>query len=158
MHGKGLQYQTGFCPTVRSQERRAAAGTVINQESTARQPNIVFHIRGHALHEKGLQGQIRRRYIGQLPGTKSGRGPADKPRVLLLHRFTSGFLCSCFQGHVQEGCIRSSGEEEGRLFPGQTDPSAARPRPAPPSAMRRPVPTRPWYVRVLNSTSTKWFT
>ena len=39
-------------------------------------------ILGHALHEKGLQRQKKRRSIGQPPGTKSGRRPADKPRII----------------------------------------------------------------------------
>ena len=38
-------------------------------------------ITGHALHEKGLQRQNRRRSTGQQLGTKSASRPADKPQV-----------------------------------------------------------------------------
>ena len=46
---------------------------------------------------------------------------------------------------------------EGRLSPGWTDPSASRPAWPHPAPLRRPAvrrldPTRPWYVRVLDST------
>ena len=93
---------------------------------------------------------IRRHYTGQQPGTKSARRPTDKMRV------NRGF-CSPIGLHTVS-CDRSSrvmprgvffyhlGVGEGRLFPGQTDPSAscpARPRPAPPSRRAPPRPDPP---------------
>ena len=54
---------------------------------------------GHALHEKGLQRQKRRRSTGQQPRTKSAPRPADKPRFnrsfrsfIGLHRIS--LVCS----------------------------------------------------------------
>ena len=40
-----------------------------------------FHFPGHALHEKGLQRQIRRRSTVRQPGTKRASRPADKPLI-----------------------------------------------------------------------------
>ena len=98
-------------------------------------PNIVS--------ENGSQRQIRRRlYIGQQPGTKSARGPADntagQPLVVFLHRFTWDFGCSCFRGDVQDSRLRWSGSQEGRLSSLRTDPSASRPAPPPRRAPARP--------------------
>ena len=60
--------------------------------------------------------------------------------------------CSCFRRDVQDICLRYPGVHEGQMFPVRTKPSTslpARPCAAPP----RPAPTRPWYVRVLDSSS-----
>ena len=53
----------------------------------------------------------------------------------------------------EESCLRYPGGNEGQMSPGRAGPSRslpARPGLAPP--MRRPAPTRPWCVRVLDST------
>ena len=118
------------------------------------------HFPGHALHEKGLQG----RSIGQQPGTKSGRRPADKPVINRLS--TAGFVPpSVYMGFPLFVLPK---RRSGQL---SSMPRRARwsvvfwanrpvgvlsyvPGPAPPCriAVRRPAPTRSWYVQVLGST------
>ena len=93
---------------------------------------------GHALHEKGLQ---RQKGVGTLVSSQERRAAvvpvisrlstACQPRALFPHRFTLGFLCSCFRGNVQDNCLRCPGGQEGRLCP----PTRRRPvlsGPAPP--------------------------
>ena len=118
-------------------------------------------IPGHALHEESLQRQLgdgtlfsnqkrRAAFVLRIKRLPTGRQPV----VVFLHRFTWGFVCSCFQRHAQGGCLLPSGGYEGRFSPGRTDPSASLSRPAPPRcpAVRRSVLTRPWYVLVSGST------
>ena len=106
----------------------------------------------------------RRRYTGQQPGTKSARGPGDKPLiyrlstgrqpdVLFLQRFTLDFLCSCFRRVVQDSCFRCFGRQEGQGVSWVNRPVGVPLYQAPPRpAVRRSDPTRPWCVRVLDST------
>ena len=91
---------------------------------------------------------IRRRYTGQQPGTKSTRGPADKPRV-------NCSLCSSIGLH-SKSFVRASGDSSrmvffdgleeqrgGCTYSGRSDPSTSRPalpRHAPPT---RRAPRRP---------------
>ena len=95
----------------------------------------------------------RRRYIGQHPGTKSGRRPAVRPRINRLptagqppvvfpHRFTYDFVCSCFRGDVQDSCLRCLGMQEGRVSLGRTDPLASHPAPSRPAPPPRSAPPR----------------
>ena len=68
--------------------------------------NHVIFIPGHALHEKGLQRQGRRRSTGQQPRRKSARGPADKPR---MNRLSTGDFVPAFGLHWIS-LVRASGE------------------------------------------------
>ena len=86
----------------------------------------------------------KRRYIRQQSGTRSARGPADKPVVnrplcssIDLHMI---FGCSCFRGDIQDNRFRWFGGYAGRLSSGRTDPWASRPAPPPCRAPRRPDP------------------
>ena len=104
----------------------------------------------------------RRRYIGQQPGTKSGRRPADK-RV--INRRSTGFrvlpsVYMVFPLSVLPG--RRSGQLSSMPWRAAWSvvswanrsvgvPNCLAP-PRPATAVRRPAPTRPWYVRVLDST------
>ena len=67
---------------------------------------------GHALHEKGLQRQKRRRSTGQQPGTTSARGPADKPRI---NRGSTGDFVPAFGLH-RISLVRASGKTFRRRF------------------------------------------
>ena len=100
---------------------------------------------------EGFTATNRRRYTGQQPGTKGASRPCDKPVInrgfcssIGLH---GDFACSCFQRHTQEVILPPSGGYESLFSP--VLPVLARPRRF---AVRRPVPTRPGYVRVLDST------
>ena len=67
--------------------------------------------------------------------------------------------CSCFRRDVQDSVLDSlEGKREGCLRAGSTQRRPVLPSPAPPRrpAVRRPDPTGPWCVRVLDST--KFFT
>ena len=73
---------------------------------------------------------------------------------MFLHRFTYMVSFVLF-GVVQDTWPRFPGGDEERLYSGRTVRSASRPAwpgPARRPAMRRPAPTRPWYVWVLDST------
>ena len=104
----------------------------------------------------------RRLDIGQQPETKSGRRPANKPRInrlsperfvpLLVYRVA---FVRASTDALRRVFVRSFGGFEKRLFSGRTDPSASYPvlfRSASPFRVRRPGPTRPLYVRVFDST------
>ena len=68
-------------------------------------------------------------------------------------RFTWDFACSCFQGVTQETFLRCLGEY-GTLDPWAICFVSVPYCPAPPRRTTvHPDPTRPWYVRVLDSTS-----
>ena len=114
------------------------------------------------MHEKGrLTKTIRRRYSGQQPGTKSGRRPADKPRIDRLS--TAGFVPPSV--YIGVSFVRASRDTPRRAvfdcLVGKRvgcrlgEPTC--PRPAPPSrrAPPRRAPPRPWYVRVLDSTGVR---
>ena len=103
----------------------------------------------YALREKGLQRQIA---VGTLVSSQEQRAAvvprinrlptADKPRVLFFHRFIQGFVCSCVRRVVQT-VVLDALEQERRLIPGRTDPSASsrvRPRSAPTSCCAPPRP------------------
>ena len=99
----------------------------------------------------------RRRYTGQQPGMKSGRCPADnrlstagQTVIVFPHWFTLGFACSCSPKDVQDSL---EGSMDGCLLSETTRRRPVLPVPAPPRhpAVRRSAPTRPWYVRVLDS-------
>ena len=65
------------------------------------------------------------------------------------------FACSCFRGGIQDTCLRCSGGKKGGLSPvGSTRRRPVLPRLAlrRRPAMCRPAPTRPRYVRDLDST------
>ena len=114
-----------------------------------------------------------RRPIGQQPGTKSGRGPADEPvinhpstarqpLVVLLYRN----LFFPFRSEVRNSCLLCPrrGKIDGFFLgaPARRRPALrALPRPSPPCptaspprrpAVRRPAPPRPWYAWVLEPT------
>ena len=99
-----------------------------------------------------------RRFTGQQPWTKSGLRPADKPVVnrgfcspIGLHRISFG---RASEESFRTVSTMSEGQKS-RLSSGRTVPSAphfTRSRSALRSAMRRPAPTRMWYVRVVDST------
>ena len=108
-------------------------------------------IPGHALHEKGLQRQIRRRRsTGQQPGTKSASRLGDKP---VINRLSSGrcvppsvyigFRLFCFWRDVQATCSPCLGGYEGRLCPGRTVLSASSPARVRPAAPPCAAPTQP---------------
>ena len=119
-------------------------------------------IPGHALHEKGLQRQIG---VVTLVSSQERRALA----VSLINRLSTadetvvngGFCssvgfkyeldCSCFRRDVQDSCLRYLGGHERQISPGRTEPSTSLPA-RPCAASPRPAPTRPWYVRVLDST------
>ena len=100
----------------------------------------------------------RCRSTGQQPRTKSGFRPADKPLVnrtfcssIGLHRISlvraskETFRTGVFDalGGTRDGCLLGEPIRRRPVLPGPARP-----------AMRRPDPTRPWYVRVLDSTGT----
>ena len=63
--------------------------------------------------------------------------------------------CSCFRRDVQDSVLDSlEGKREGCLRAESTQRHPVLPSPAPPRrpAVRRPDPTGPWCVRVLDST------
>ena len=106
----------------------------------------IFHVPGHALHEKGLQRQLRRRrYIGQQPGMKSGRRPADKPWVnrgfcssIGLHRV--GFVRASRDTPRRVIFDRLGGARDGCLL---GEPTRRRPVLPVPAPLRRPAVRRP---------------
>ena len=103
-----------------------------------------------------------RRNTGRQPGTKSGFRPAHKPRSIASQPLV------CFSiGLHRVSFVRASRDTPRRVFFDRLggnrggcllgEPARRRPVlpvPAPPRrpAVRRPVPTCPWYVRVLDST------
>ena len=102
----------------------------------------------------------RRRYTGQRPGTKSASRPVDKPGTnrgssspIGLHRVSSVRASkgkpkrSFFPRLGGNGVFFVLGEQSRRRRPVLLVPARPR-RPA----VRRPVPSRPGYVRVLDST------
>ena len=106
---------------------------------------------------------IRRRYIGQQPGMKSARGLAEKNADNPL---VSRSFCSA-TGLCRNSSVRASRDTPRRVSPHCLEntrdgsilgePNRRRPVlpvPAPPRrlAVRRAAPTRPWYVRVFDST------
>ena len=105
----------------------------------------------------------RRRHTGQQPGTKSGRGPADKSDV--NRGSTIGFVpLSVYIGFPLFVLLGNRSKQLSTMLGGAKDgcllgePICRRPGlpgPAPPRrpAVRRPDPTCPWYVRVLDSTN-----
>ena len=109
---------------------------------------------------QGFTETNRRRHMVQQPGTKSGRRPADKPRV------NHGF-CSCVGlngiSFVRASGARSrtivhdalGGRRGGCFLGGPTRRRPVLPGPAPPRrpALRRSYLFRPWYVQVSDSTS-----
>ena len=115
-------------------------------------------VSGHALHEKGLQRQIRRLFTGQQPVTQNDRTPADKPRINRLltanTQVANRGVCSSISLH-RISFVRAS-EESSRtvvfdpldgkkvVSPGeQTRRRPNPPRPASPRlASSRPVPSR----------------
>ena len=109
---------------------------------------------------RGFTETNRRRSIGQQSGSKSGFRPADKPRVnrtfcssICVHMIS--FVHASGETFGTVSFLRRPGVQEVRLFPGRTGPSAScSAPPAPPRrpAVHRPAPTRPWYVRVWDST------
>ena len=122
--------------------------------------SIVIIVPGHALHEKGLQRQIG---VGTLVSSQGGRRPGDKPlfgrrsnacfvppsvyigfRLFVLPRVPSGHCLRCPGGN-RDGCFLGGPIRRRPVLPCPTLPR--------PSAVRRPVPTRPWYVRVLGQTT-----
>ena len=100
----------------------------------------------------------RRRSTGQQPGRKSARGPADKPRI---NRLSTGGFVSAF-GLNMIFLVRAYRETFRRRFldalEGTKDHcflgKQFRWHPILPNSTRppHPDPTRPWYVRVLDST------
>ena len=112
---------------------------------------------------KKVYAQRQSRYVGQQPGTKSGRRPGDKPVINRLS--TAGFVPpSVYIGFPLFVLPRKRSGQLSSMPWGargsvvSTDPSASRPvrsRSALPPrrpALRRPEPFSPWYVRVLDST------
>ena len=82
------------------------------------------------------------------------KGTLWKPRVLSPHRFTWDFVCSCFRKIIQDSCLPfSEGNRNGCLLGEPTCRRPVQPRTAGlrPFAVRRPVWSSPWYVRVLDS-------
>ena len=106
--------------------------------------------------------------MGQQPETKSGFLHADKPRI---HRLSSAdfvppsvyiqdFVRSCFRRDVQDiwfvfdalevlegtrdGCPPGESTRRRPVLPGPALPRRL--------GVRRRIPTRPWYARVLDST------
>ena len=89
------------------------------------------------------------------PGRSAGRPDPTRPWYVRVLDSTGGFdrfACSCFWGDDQATCLRCLRGYEGLLsLVEQFCLDPVLPDPAPPSAVR-PGPTRPWYVRVLDST------
>ena len=127
----------------------------------------LLNVPGHALHEKGLQ---RQKSVGPLVSSQEHRAllvpllnrlsTAGQPRVNRSFRSSVVFKyeldCSCFRKNVQDSVFDSlEGKREGYLRAGSTQRRPVLPCPAPPRcpAVRRPDPTGPWCVRVLDSTS-----
>ena len=114
--------------------------------------NPCKHFSRTCLARKGFTGTNRRRSIGQRPGTKSGRRPADKLRVdrslcssIGLHKISfvrsseepfRTVACDALEG-TGDGCPRGEPTHRRPVLPG----------PAPP---RRPA-VRPWHVWALRS-------
>ena len=113
---------------------------------------IIF---GYALHEKGLQRQTKRRYTGSQPETKSGRHPANKP---LVNRGSTGrFVPPSVYIGIPLFVLPKKRSGQLSTMPRRVKGTVlfwANRRTAPPPrrpAVRRPAPTSPWYVRVLDS-------
>ena len=111
----------------------------------------VYRVPGHALHEKGLQRQIRRRrYIGQQPGTKSASRPADKP---VINRWsTAGFVVPSVYLRFALFVLANRGPQPLSLIRQSVRGTVLSWANRPVGVPFCPAPTRPWYVRVLDST------
>ena len=89
---------------------------------------MVTVLPGHALHEKGFQGQ---KGVGTLVSNQERRA-AVVPRIncgstaRCVPPSVRDFLCPCPPRGSQDTCPRCPGEQDGRLFPGRTDRSASR--------------------------------
>ena len=167
----------GVGTLVTIQERRALFVPLINRLSTARHvPQAVFKYElEYSFFRRDVQesvydslegkrescvlaGLTRQRPV--LPSRAPSRraavrrpDPSGPWCVRVLDSTGYELDCSCFRRDVQDGCLRYPGAEEGKMFPVRDEPSTsllARPSLAPP-LRRRPAPTRPWYVRVLDS-------
>ena len=117
-------------------------------------------IPGHALHEKGLQRQKKRRSTVRQPGTKRASCPADEPLInpwstadlvplSVYIRFRISMLLERRCGDVFSMPLRK------RLtFVSLANNSVGtKSCPIPPGrSARRFDPTCPWYVQVLDST------
>ena len=126
---------------------------------------IIIRIPGHALHEKGLQIQKRRRPTGRQPGTKSASRPVDKPRIIRLqtacqpvilspHSVYTGFCLFVLLGKRSGDVSSMPWGVRGTLVPWANCSVGVPSCPAPPRRPAvRPDPTCPWYVRVLDSTT-----
>ena len=123
-------------------------------------------IPGHALHEKGLQGQKKRRSIVRQPGTKRASRPGDKP---LINRWSTAdsvppSVCIGFRLFVllerRWSDVSSIPWRERWTFVSWANSSVGTQScPTPPGrSAGRSDPTRPWYVRDLDSTGLprKW--
>ena len=101
---------------------------------------------------------------GKQLGTKSGRRPAGKPRM--KPRVNRLFCSSCGLHGISfvracKGMFKTvvsdalGGKRVNCVLGKQTRRRPVLPSPAPPRrpTLRRPEPIRPWYVRVLDSTS-----
>ena len=119
-------------------------------------------IPGHALHDKVYARQVG---VGPLVSNR-------KRRALLAPQIRRGSIadfvppsvynwisfCSCIRRIVRDICAPCLRGQRGQLSLGRSDSSVpVLPGCAPPrcSAVRRPDPTRIWYVRVLGSTNLK---
>ena len=135
-------------------QRQAAEGLDMSQSKKSRFPSRSL-IPGHALHEKGLQRQIG---VGTLLSSQ-------KRRALFVPRFNRTFCSST--GLHRISFVRAFEESFRRVvfgtllgtrdrcpLGGPNRRRSFRPGPAWPRrrAVDRPAPTRPWYVRVLDST------
>ena len=114
---------------------------------------------GHALHEKNLQRQNRRRHTGLQPGTKkrfsSRWSNAGQPLILFLRRFLIRIKLYLLPERRSRECSRFAGaQEQGSLLAGLTQRRPVLSSPALPRcpAVRRAEPTRPWCFWVLDST------
>ena len=104
-----------------------------------------------------------RRPILRNPAPPPRRAPRPDPPVVCLGSGLDrssyiGFNLIVLRESVQDTCRRCLGECKGQLSLGRSDSSVpVLPGCAPPrcSAVRRPDPTRLWYVRVLGSTNLK---
>ena len=124
--------------------------------STGLETPVVFFdpVPGHALHEKGLQRQIG---VGTQVSSQERRA-AVVPQI----NWTSNRTFRSSIGFHRISLVRASGKTFRTIVWGArgavvswANRSVGVPScPAPPlPAVRRPDPTRPWYVRVLDSTS-----
>ena len=138
----------------------SAAGN--KERFTDCQPVVVFLHSQTCLARKRFTKTNKRRYIGLQPGMKSGLRPADKP--LINRGSTAGFVPPTVYIGTPLIVLPKNCSEKLSSMPWKARKTvvscankpvgvpSCRARPAQPPRCAPPDPTRPWCVRILDST------